>query len=293
MSTSGVALTVTASGQGVGLMRRAGNDQLQYTTWLAGTWAPFAQVNSDTTRGTPSISAGNADAQAAFHGSNFQFYATTFSGSAWSPTSAVGSYGPDPGALTARGADTTFVFMNGAQGNDLYFRDRAGGAWQAEQLLATSTNFNVEPAIVTLTSSPDDLLVVYVSSSASQVRYVMRTGGAWSPAADIPSALSSQRVSLAALPGGTAIAAFRGLDDRVYATVYTGSAWSAPAAVHPTMTTAAPPAVTAGVGPATAELAFVDATTVVYHSRLIGGAWTAPAFVGGADMTSVAIARAP
>jgi hypothetical protein len=293
ITQSGVALAVTAAGEGVGLMRRVGDDQLRYTTWSAGAWAPFAQVNFDTTRGTPSISAGGGDAQAVFHGSDYQFYATTFSGGAWSPTAAVGSYGPDPGAITARGADATFAFMNGAQGNHLYVRDRTGGAWQPEQPIAMDTNFNVEPAIVTLSSSPDDLLVVYVASANSELRYLTRTGGAWSLTAPIPSALTNHRVSLAALPGGTAIAAFRGLDNRVYATLYTGSAWSVPAVVDSLMTTAAVPAVTAGVGPALAELAFLDPAAVVRHSRLIGGAWTAPAIVGGAGMAGVAIARAP
>jgi hypothetical protein len=40
-------------------------------------------------------------------------------------------------------------------------------------------------------------------------------------------------------------------------------------------------------------VAFVDAAGAVAHARLIGGAWSAPAAVGGADITSVAIARAP
>jgi hypothetical protein len=296
-TTDGVALTVTSGGTGVGLMRNSGNDQLRYTTWSAGAWAPFAQVNADTTRGTPSISSAGMEAQAAFHGSNYQYYATTWSGGAWSPTAGVGapnnSFGPVPGAIAARGSDATFVFHNGAAGNDLHTRDRSTGAWQAAVQQAPSTNFNIEPSVVNLSSGTDDLLVVYVVSGSNQVHYMTRTGSAWSSHAPVPSAFTDHRVSLAALPGGGAIAAFRGQNNRVYTTIYSGGAWSAPLEVSASVTTTAPPSVTRGVGPATAELAFVNASGALVHARLIGGAWTAPAPVGGSSLVSVAIARAP
>jgi hypothetical protein len=76
--------------------------------------------------------------------------------------------------------------------------------------------------------------------------------------------------------------------------VYSGSAWSAVAPfATPNQSIAGAPAVTHGVGGATAEVAFIDTTGKANHARLTGSTWSAPVLVGGVSLNGVAIASMP
>ena len=289
----GMSLAVTTGGTGLGVVRNATDNQVRFTRWtMAGGWTSFAQVNTDTTRGRPAIAAetSGSGARLAFHGmGDFQFYVTDWSNGGWSASSQVLNFGPVPPAIT-RGTDWTVVFVNGASNpaNQLFYRDQASGTVGAiASDPSFDTNTNIAPAVVTLTSGHQ---VAVYRSTGGQVKYAVRTGAMWS-AADIADAATPGRVALAALPGGAAIAAFRGNNSLVYTTMWNGTIWSPPMAVSASLSTGTPPAITAGVGPATAEIAFVNNSTLM-HSRLIGGAWTTPATVGGSSLNHVAIARA-
>jgi len=60
----------------------------------------------------------------------------------------------------------------------------------------------------------------------------------------------------------------------------------------PNVSVDVPPALTHGVGDATAEIAYVSGGSA-YHARLSTGAWSAPVLVGGTGLNGVAIASAP
>jgi hypothetical protein len=246
-------------------------------------------------------------AQAVFHGDDFKYYYALFSSGAWAPKAelvgAGQSFGPSPAQLAPNplhpaGTDATVAFINGAAQNHVFSRDRIGGAWSAEQQAdGGNTNFNLAPDLVRMTTGPE-LMAVWVRGGDNQVLYATRNNSVWSAAALVPSAFTADRVTVAALPGGGAILAFRGTDGFLYYAQYSGGAWSAAAAFSaPNVAVTASPAIAHGVGAgasaATAELAFTMADGKVYASRLVGGVWAAPLVVGGANMNRVAIASAP
>jgi hypothetical protein len=304
-TADGLALTITAAGQGVGLIRFTllgdpKDNQLQYTTWEAGSsWAPFAAVGpAVTTRAAPALRVGAA--QAAFQGFDYKYYHAAFNGT-WSPSAepvgagAGQSFGPSPPDLAATAGGVALAFMDGSNTNHVTARDRTGGGWQPAQDLAADPNFNLTPAVVALTSGPE-LLLVHVRSPDKQVMWLSRTGGAWTtPAAAIPDAFTDERVALVALPGGAAMLAFRGTDSKLYTSRYEAGLWSAPAGIaNPNVTLIAPPSLARGTGGAMVELVFVDSTNTAFHARQMANVWTAPVPIySGAGFTRVAIASAP
>jgi hypothetical protein len=286
-----------SGGQGIGLMRftqlgNAADNELQYTTWTNNVWSNFAPIAAGvTTDGPPTIGASAAGAQASFHGFNFENYFASFTGGIWAPTAEmVGSSGARAGDIAVTGTGSTLVFARGLS-NELVARDRAGVGWLSEQVIATGSQFDytISPEVVSLDSGPE-LMVAFVAPGG-QVSFATRTFGVWSTVASVSGATTSERVALTALPGGNAALAFRGMDGNLYATLFMGSAWSAPVQVASLVMNA--PAIAQGVGAAYAELAYIGNDGNVYHSRFITNAWTPPAYVAGPNLVGVAIASSP
>jgi hypothetical protein len=308
-TTFGPSLAITTTGTAYGLIRSEASHELRFTTWNSGAWTPFAAVGAGvTTREQPSIRAAGAAAHAVFHGDDFKYYHALFTGAAIPQPEAVGagagqSFGPSPAVIVASptfpaGATASVAFINGAAQNHVFSRDRGAASWNAEaQIDGGNTNFNLAPDLIRLSAGPE-LMAVWARTGDNQVLYATRSGGVWSAAGLVPNTFSNDRVSVAELPGGAAILAFRGTDGFLYYAHYANGVWSAAAPFStPNVAITASPAIAHGVGAgatqATAELAFTMADGKVYASRLLGGVWAAPLLVGGANMNRVAIASAP
>ncbi len=298
----GTSLAMNADGLGLGLVRNASNSVLDDVTWSLGSWSDLTQVDSNTTRARPEVSASGASLQGLFHGDDYHLYYMAHDDGIYSPVAEdTGSYGPIAGAVTARATDATMVFVNGADSNKFYARDRVGGTWQAASWLSDDTQYRsswIQPSIVTLepASTAADLLAVVVGSDAgsTQLKFFRRTGGTWSSSAAVPDATTSDPVSLVALAGGNAYLAFRGTNGQVYGTTYSKSAgtWSAVENLVATTVTGTP-AVAMGVFDASLELVYVDAETgVARHKRLVNNIWSAAVDIGGTGLNAVSLARA-
>lgn len=292
-----VALTITTTRQGVGLVRHtelgsAQDNQLQYTTWNGTSWAALrALAPTVTTQSAPAITRAATGARAVFHGFDFNYYFAAFDGTAWAPTAEpVTTFGPRAGTLTTFGPDALFVYVRGPA-NELQSRTRAGTTWGDDRTIDTGANvdLNVTPAVIAL----DDTQALAVwSATSGQVRFSARTrGGSWSTAASVPMCLSNRRVALAPLGASRALLAFHGTDDALYVSTYTTGAWSTPARIVTRITGV--PAVARGLPGAAAELAWIDPAGVAFHARLVGTTWSSPLRIGGASLVSVALATAP
>jgi hypothetical protein len=297
-TNDGPAVTLTSATTGIGLIRSTANSgELRSLTWSPGAWSTTAALGAGiTTRATPSLAASAGLVSAAFQGDNFKHYYAAYLAS-WNPTAeAVGgsasqSFGPSQPTIAALGMSAVVAFAG--NDGDLYDQTRSSGAWSAADGHGVGGTVSLTPTIVAMTAGPD-LMIVYIRKTDSRVLYTTRTNGVWSlpPAVTDMNALSGDPVSVAALPGGAAVMAYRGLDGNVYWSRYTMGAatpWSPPAALAtPNFATPSSPAVTAGLGGMDAEMVFVDgATGGVKHARLMGTSWSAPAVVGGNGLTHV------
>lgn len=291
-----VSAAVMPSGDAMGLIRytRLGDtmdNRLRYTLFHAGAWAPFADIGPTvTTQGPVAVTPASAGLFATFHGFDYNHYFAVWTGSAWSPTAEVtGASGARAGALARDGANPLYVFSNGLA-NELYSRSRAGTTWGGDQRIdsATTFDFNVSPAAVNLTST--SVLAVW-SAPGGQLRASVRTAGTWTAPANIPSALSTARVSLARVTASQAVLAYRGTDGALYVATYASGAWGASTRVTTGITGV--PSIATGVGGATAEMAFLDASGRVKHARLSAGTWTIADSTWGTGLSSVAIASGP
>ena len=299
-TVDGLDLVVTSDGVGVGVFRYTkigdpNDNRLQFVTWKAGAWSAPATIGMNTTRAAPTLSAAGKGAHLVFHGQNFQFFYAGFDGAAWNPVAEnFLSFGPGPGAVTTIPAGPLFVFHDGAQSNHLFSRLRSGGNWQPQQIVdATSNAFDRQAAIATRTG--DEAVAVHALNAGGQLRWSARAGGAWSPAANIPNALTSAPPQLAPFGAQQLVLAFRGTDGRPYVTTLQGNAWQAPAPLlNPNPTISGPPAITRGIGGAELELVYVDdATKTLRHTRRVGGVWSPPAAIGNTTIDRVAIASGP
>ena len=293
------AVTLLSASSGLGVIRAAGGNQLQFATWNAGFWVPFAPIAPFiTTRGRPAVVALNGAAHVIFQGDNYKHYHGVFQGGQWSPMDApVGpagaqSFGPNPAAAAAIEATGEVLIAFPGNDNGIYAQSFVGGAWQGASGF-NQTDVTQTPAVAKL-GAAGDALIVFVSGS--QVRWVARTGGVagvWGSPADVAMALSNTPPALAPVAGG-AVLAFRGLNEKVYTSLFSSAAqtWSVPEAVG-NFTTQKPPSVAAGLSGADAELAFVDsATGKAMHARLSNMAWSMPEVVGDGQ-SGAAIASAP
>lgn len=296
------ALAFDAAGGALALIRSQANaGELRYASWAAGTWSPFAAVAAGvTTQSRPALAVFGASLGAIFHGDDFKHYFGAFQGGAWAPTAEpVGSpqsFGPSAPSMAAQGPDVIAVFAG--NDGDLYDQTRSGGVWLSATGHGLGNLVQLPPAVVSMTAGID-LLVVFVRSTDGKIEWTSRTGAVWTAPSELDiNSFSADPVALAALPGGDAVAAFRGLDGNIYTSRYTNGAappWSVPAAVaNPNYAIASSPSLAPGVGGADAELAFVDtATAQAFHARLQGATWSAPAAVGGSNLVSATIASAP
>jgi hypothetical protein len=287
------ALALTGAGSAVGLIRSNANaGELRYTTWTPGAWAPFLPLGTlVTTRAEPHLAASASTAQAVFHGDNSKHYYAAYAGS-WSPIAeavtggTVQSFGPSPASITTVGTDAVIAYAG--NDNDLYDQTRAG-TWQTGHAHGLGAVTVLTPAIVTMGS---DLLVAYVHSGTdAHVYFTTRVGGTWSAPAQVHvNALSSEPATLAAIPGGGALLAYRGQDGKPYWSRYAAGVWSAPAALaSPNYATPSAPAVAPGIAGADAEMIFIDsATGAANHTRLTGSTWSSPIAIGGTGLTRCA-----
>lgn len=292
------AIALTGSSSAVGLMRASTTGELRFTTWNGSAWTAFAAVASGvTTRAAPSITAVGAAAGAVFHGDDFKHYFGSHA-AAWSPVAepvgagAAQSFGPSPASIAADGSDVVIAFAGSNQ--DLYDQRRTGGSWQPAIAHGLGSVVSLTPSIVTLKGGAADRMIVFVRVTDARILYTTESAGVWSaPVVIDTNALTSDRVSVAALPGGGAVLGYRGQNGKVYWSRYTpGSSppWTAAAGVTAAnFDTPTPPVLAPGASGAEAEMVFIDATSgSVKHARLNGAAWSAPITVGGGGMNRVA-----
>ncbi len=297
-----------ATGQGIGLLHGASGAVLT-TAWNGASWSSLAQLNADTTQGRPAIvaAATGSSASAVFWGTDYKYYFESYAAGAWSaspqaviPAGAAQPCGPTPGVLAPLGTGASLVFVNGTCSgtvNHLYDSDLASGSWQASTDVASNPSYGAtqRPAVVAPTSGPE-LVVVYIQQGTSQLWSASRTSGSWSTPAAIASAFSADPVALAPLSGGGVLLAFRGTDANLYTATYSAGSWSSPAAAFSaSVSVVSTPALATGIGAAAAEMAYVDGTGALQHTRLTGGAWAAPVAVaaGVTGFAHVAIASGP
>ena len=288
-------------GRGVGVYTSATGGVVSAAVWSNGAWAAPAPITAAAVaREQPFVdAAGGATSHLVYQDMSYKYWYLAYTGTWTSMPQAVGpaanqSYGPVPATLAARGADTTVAFIDGQSPSVNYAAqiDRTGGTWQARADLAGPESFTVPPAIIPLSAGPE-LMMVFVQQDA-KIAFVTRTGGAWTAPVILAGCLTGDRVSLAPLPGGGAILAFRGQDQNLYWTVYAGGAWSVVAPFStPNVSIARPPAVTHGIAGDAAEIAFIESDGKAYHARLVGSTWSAPVAVGGTALNGVAIVATP
>jgi hypothetical protein len=297
----GIAMTGASSAIGVIRNTTFGNE-VAYTTWAPGSFQAFTSIaNAVTTQAAPSIAASGTRADVAFLGDDNKHYFASHTAT-WSPTAdpiggaAAQSFGSSPAAVTAIGSDTIVAFV-GSNG-DLYDQTRTGNIWLAASSHNLGNTLALIPSIIAPTTGPS-LMIAYVRSTDAKILFTTRTGNVWTaPALIDASSFTADPVALTALPGGEAVLAFRGLDNAIYSSRYTPGnvpAWSPPGPLAmPNVTTTSRPALAAGVGGVDAEIGFINAVDgKAYHARLTGTSWSAPVVVGGAQLTTVAIASSP
>lgn len=296
------AIAMRGPAAATGLLRGS-TDTLLATTWNGSAWtSPTPLGGAITTGDTPAIaSSGNGVAHATFHGvlTDFHYYAR-HDGAAWSPDDeliAVGdasSFGPTPAAIAVVGGDPLVAYAGADDG--LYVQQRTGAAWSSALDVSGSASVDVTPAVAALPASADGDAIVVFAANDSTVWWTRREPGGWTAPELVDDAFTLQPPAVAATADGGAVATFRGTNGGVYAALFDGDAatWSAPERVVPIVTTPSSPAVATGIGPADADLVYVDGSSgAVSHVRLVGGAWTDATVLGGRDLTGVALASAP
>jgi hypothetical protein len=292
------AVALMGPSSGLGAIRASNGNQVQFATWNAGFWVPFAPIAPViTTRGRPAVAALNGAAHVIFQGENYKHYHAIFQGGVWNPMAAeVGpagaqSFGPNPAAAVALAGTSEVLIAFPGNDTNIYVQSFTGGAWQAASGFNAS-GVTLTPAVSTL-GAGGDALVAFIGYSATTIYWVARTGGAWGVPALVPMALSNAPPALAPIAGG-AVLAFRGTNDGVYTSLFSSAAqaWSMPVALG-NFKTLTPPSLATGISGADAEIAFVDsATGKALHARLSNMVWSATAVVGD-GVSGVAIASAP
>jgi hypothetical protein len=301
------ALAMLGSGEGVGLARGASMNALRFTRFIAGSWSAWADVGSST-RAAPAMMAAGASAHVVFHDPSFMHAYAAFDGS-WAPTAegltpsmGAQSFGPTPPRMTMLMGEPLAAYA----GSDemLYTQARTGGSWQASDPVAGSKILD-PPAIVALSTGPE-MLVVYINHSPSpppdaedkKLYFATRTSGVWTTPQKISDQVFAvEPVNMVALPGGEAMLAFRGTDNKGYSLRYTPGAtpWGAPTPIgNPNVDIASPPSVAVGAGGFVAELGYVAASDgSAHHVRHDATGWGAATQVGGTGLSHVAIASGP
>ena len=144
-------------------------------------------------------------------------------------------------------------------------------------------------------SGSTELVIAYAEQGMSQILGSYRVNGTWMGFGPITGVTSSDALAMAPLASGGAVLAYRGTNGNLYTALY-ASSWAMPTQpfTSPTAILGAP-AVARGIGTAAAEMAYLDVTGALWHTRFIGGTWTTPTPVamGTSGFATVAIASGP
>ncbi len=284
---------------------------LQFATWGAGQWTPFADVAAGVNAsGAPSLVVGPSSLEIAFAGDGTKLESSaTQSGGKWSTVTKLGtSLKGGPPSIAPRGADATVAYVRSSDGA-LVAVDRTGTMWGSETVIepggtAAAATSAFPPSLVALSGTGPELMVVYTDSPMGDLHYATRTGTAWSPVHDFglpakvnntdpnrpnPGAGDSPSPSfptpVLALPGGKAMLAFTSVNQYAYFSEFDGSSWSTATTVFDSWgldtIDSAQVGIAAGAGTATAEIVFggspdSSGTYTPFHTRLIAGKWSAP-----------------
>ena len=290
------------------MLRTSGNGlaSLAYgTSWGAPSPFPVAGALA-----SPALASVGSTLHVAYLGTNNRYYHGTLSGAAWDAASdpvghvadgGVQAFGPT--AASAAGVAGALVVAYAGDDHHVYTHAwSAAAGWTDGVAVSTDLAYaDAAPALVALDAGASDLAVVFAAADTS-VRAAQRsaTSKAWSaPAAIDATALTRDAIRVVSLPGGRAVAAYRGTDGKPYGTTYDPSRatpWSAPAPLagvgNPAVLSV--PAVAAGVCGDDAVAAFVDASGTVSVVALRGTAWASRGPVSGiAGATYVSIATRP
>jgi hypothetical protein len=293
VTPSGTNIIFRGDGKGVGLVRNATGDTLQYTVWAGGSWSALTDIGVGiTTQGKPSLASTGNTARAVFHGFDFNHYTLSFAATR-SGTTLLDA-GASPAVMVSRGTDATVAFMQNAN-NRPTAKDLVGAAWQASVNVTTAESgyWGLSPTLIAPKSGPE-LLVVWTEDNTNwRLRFATRTAGTWSAPAYVPSATSLDPAAMALLPSGDILLAFRGQDGFLYTITYSAGAWVGNPVRLGAVTLLGSPALATGIAGDRAELAFVGTDNNAYHMSLSAtGVWSGAVSVG-ANVSYVSIATGP
>jgi len=291
-TASAAALAGNAVDGAVGLIQRAGTNNVQSLKWSGASWSVPADV-APTSTGVdgPSLSGTSCGVAAAWRVSP-TLYSFNSYGTAWlAANEAIGAAGSSvAGDIATTGTDATFVYNDAGTIRAI----NRSAVWGAPVAIATGAAATSAPRIVKMNGgAATDVMVVYADAGAGNPAwFVTRSNGVWAAKKALDAtALLADRPSLVAGPSGTAMVALRKADSKVYVSFYVAGIWSVPAAVTGAINVTSAPSITTGITGATAELAYI-AGGKAYHARYVGSAWTTPAVVGTTTgLTFVTLAR--
>jgi hypothetical protein len=284
-----IGISPVNSGFGAALFRDANTGELFATYFSGMLWSPPTAPAAGLLAG-PGGSALVYDGtvlHAVYRLGDAHLYAAR-DGAIWTATAEpVGSSGPTASALALDGVDPVILFV-GADG-ELYDQTRAAGTWQPANAHALAGSVAaIRPAIVTLASGPE-LLAVYVDGATQALMWTARSVGTWSAPAALGGALSADPPSLAALPNGDAVVAYRDTTSKSHAARFSAGSWGAPSELTGANSdTICPPVVSQGAQGADAELLYVDSIGATYWTRLTGSTLTPKGLAGTASPPSCA-----
>jgi hypothetical protein len=306
----GGGVTVLPDGGGVVVLRGNGNTSFETTTWT-GTWPALVTKTSGLSYiGAPIATAtGAAVPHQNGTGNEDEFFdelnaATSTWTMAETTTSVGGNLAPPAAAITLAGdplllapASTSYTWSV-----------RTGGTWSAVATIAGVTPpsgaISFQPlAMAVNRAGADQVVAVFVTSTA--LESATFSAGTWSApisvATDLPTNTAFASAAVAALADGTVAMAYVATGNVVKVAFWSGSAWSAFAAV-PSVAASVnteSPAVSLARGGAGAllELAYIDSSGHLEHVRLTSKSpvtWTAPVVIdSSATYGLVAIAVGP
>lgn len=305
-SSARPAAALVGAETGVGVFYQGGaTGPLRAVELAGGVCGAPADVLAVTTKAAPSAAVVGGEARVLFQGAigagtDHPFVMGWDPVTKWAAPAQIDMsvFSPAVAGLADSGPEMAAVFGGG---DDNLYRVRfAAGAWQLPATCfddgaggCEQANKAITPGVAGL-DARGWLVVFQEKATLTDLRWLTGNGMTSSTSKKIAGAASGSAVALARVPGG-AVLGFRGTDDKVYASVYDhqNGAWG-PIQQVGGGSTAASPAVAAGVCTHQAELVYIEKSDgSIRHASLEGGTWSAPAQVGGAGMLGVAIAGAP
>ncbi len=309
-STFGSAVAVAAFGTGYVAVGRGA--PLAGATDMATTWSSFASVGIGT-GDQPALAvvgtklhlvylASSSDAgvdHKLFHGTF-----TTSWDSADDPVVSGATQDFAPRAPSAAGIGSELLVAEAGDDGNLYAHSWSG-SWGTVVPVGAPADKDVIPHVVALEgAASSDAMIVYVRRVVSggqdfKITSVVRsTGGTWgSPTPVNDTAYTTDGLSALALSSGRVLLAWRGVDDaKPYFSIWSGTAWSAPAPFfaggQPTLN--AKPELARGICGDDAVAVYPEAGAGAKVTRLRGTTWGAPtALPSASGATDVGIATRP